>query len=207
MKKILSIIFSSVFLMTSAYAGGMIGIKAGFGTLDGERTIDADHGLASGSVDHEYGAIFAEFEVTDLISVGVEYIPLQAIIDTKSTTTADSHATIEKHKTIYALVPMADTPLYIKAGYSHADATVVANYDTTTITSAPDAVEGPMIGLGGQFESPIPYLDVIRVEATYTDYGKMTINSTSTGSGEDDNDTRSGEAEQITFTIGVAKSF
>ena len=102
---------------------------------------------------------------------------------------------------------MADTPLYIKAGYSHADATVVANYDTTTITSAPDAVEGPMIGLGGQFESPIPYLDVIRVEATYTDYGKMTINSTSTGSGEDDNDTRSGEAEQITFTIGVAKSF
>ena len=42
MKKILSIIFSSVFLMTSAYAGGMIGIKAGFGTLDGERTIDAE---------------------------------------------------------------------------------------------------------------------------------------------------------------------
>ena len=207
MKKILSIIFSSVFLMTSAYAGGMIGIKAGFGTLDGERTIDADHGLASGSVDHEYGAIFAEFELTDMISVGVEYIPLQAIIDTKSTTTADSHATIENHKTIYALVPMLDTPLYIKAGYSHADATVVANYTTTTITSAPDAVEGPMIGLGGQFESPIPYLDVVRVEATYTDYGKMTINSTSTGSGEDDNDTRSGEAEQITFTIGVAKSF
>ena len=207
MKKILSIIFSSVFLMTSAYAGGMIGIKAGFGTLDGERTIDADHGLASGSVDHEYGAIFAEFEVTDMISVGVEYIPLQATIDTKSTTAADSHATIENHKTIYALVPMLDTPLYIKAGYSHADATVTANYTTTTITSAPDAVEGPMIGLGGQFESPIPYLDVVRVEATYTDYGKMTINSTSTGSGEADNDTRSGEAEQITFTIGVAKSF
>ncbi len=207
MKKILSIIFSSIFLMTSAYAGGMIGVKAGYGTLDGERTIDADHGLASGSIDHEYGAIFAEFEVTDVISVGVEFIPLTATIDTKSGTTADSHATLEDHKTIYVLVPLGDTPLYAKAGYSHADATVKANYTTTTINSAPDAVEGPMIGLGAQFESPIPFLDVVRLEATYTDYGKMTIDSTSTGSGESDVDTRSGEAEQITFTIGLAKSF
>ena len=132
---------------------------------------------------------------------------MQAIIDTKSTTTADSHATIENHKTVYVLVPIGDTPLYAKAGYSHADATVKANYTTTTINSAPDAVEGPMVGIGAQIESPIPFLDVVRLEATYTDYGKMTIDSTSTGSGESDADTRSGEAEQITFTIGIAKSF
>ena len=174
MKKILSIIFSSLFLMSSAYAGGMIGIKAGYGELDGERTVDADHGQQSATVDHEYGAIFAEFEVTDMVSIGVEYIPLEATFDTKSTTTADSHATVEDHKTIYVLVPIGDV-FYAKAGYSHADASVVANYTTTTINSAPDSVEGPMIGFGAQLESPIPFLDVVRLEGTFTSYDEMTI--------------------------------
>ena len=47
MKKILSIIFSSIFLMTSAAnAGGMIGVKAGVGELDGDRTTDGKFGTA-----------------------------------------------------------------------------------------------------------------------------------------------------------------
>ena len=106
MKKILSIIFSSIFLMSSAQAGGMIGVKAGFGELEGDRTQDAKFGTASGSVDHEYGAIFAEFEVNDMMSIGGEFIPLEATIDTASTTNADSHANISDHTTVYLLVPL-----------------------------------------------------------------------------------------------------
>ena len=207
MKKILSIIFSSIFLMTSAAnAGGMIGVKAGVGELDGDRTEDGKFGTASGSVSSEYAAIFAEFEVTDMFSVGAELIPMDAIIDTKSATSADSHAKISDHKTIYVLASIGDM-FYAKAGYSHADASVTANYANTAVTDAPDDISGPMVGIGAQIESPIPFLDVVRLEATYADYGKMTIDSTSTGSGESDADTRSGEAEQITFTIGIAKSF
>ena len=205
MKKILSIIFSSVFLMTSAYAGGMIGIKAGMGTLEGERTIDAKHGLESASKDHEYGAIFAEVEINDMVSVGVEYIPIEATIDTKSTSAVDSHANLSDHKTVYVLMPFKDM-FYAKAGYSHADASVQANYVNTTVTKAPSEIEGPMIGLGAQLESPIPFLDVVRLEATYTDYGKMSITTTNTN-GTTDTDTRTGEATQLTFTIGLAKSF
>ena len=103
-------------------------------------------------------------------------------------------------------VPIPDTNRLL-AGNLTVGGNFTVNGTTTTINSAPDAVEGPMIGLGAQLESPIPFLDVVRLEATYTDYGKMTIDSTSTGSGESDVDTRSGEAEQITFTIGLAKSF
>ena len=205
MKKVLSIIFSSIFLMTSAYAGGMIGIKAGMGTLDGKRTTDAKFGTQSASKDHEYGAIFAEIELGDMISVGAEYIPIEATIDTKSTTAADSHANISDHTTAYVLVPIADM-FYVKAGYSQADVSVVANYANTTVTKAPSEIEGPMIGLGAQFESPIPFLDVVRLEATYTDYGDMSITTTNTN-GTTDTDTKKGEATQTTFTIGIAKSF
>ena len=206
MKKILSIIFSSIFLMTSAYAGGMIGVKAGFGELDGERTEDADFGSQSGSVDHEYGAIFAEVETGAGFSVGVEYIPIEATIDTKADG-ADSHAKISDHKTLYVLKQFGN--LYGKIGYSHADIGVTANYNdasVTTIDSHSDAVEGPMIGIGAQFDSPIPFLDVVRLETTYTNYDDMEITTTSTnGTGEQS--TKRGEAEQITFTIAIAKSF
>ncbi len=205
MKKILSIIFSSIFLMTSAaYAGGMIGFKAGVGEVDGDRTEDGKFGTASGSVSSEYAAIFAEFEVTDMFSVGAEMIPMDAVIDTKTNTSADSHAKIKDHKTIYVLASIGDM-FYAKAGYSHADVSVVANYVNTTIDDAPDALSGPMIGLGAQFESPIPFLDVVRLEATYTDYGSMSI-TTSNTNGTKDTDTKKGEATQTTFTIGLAKS-
>ena len=205
MKKILSIIFSSIFLMSTASAGGMIGLKAGMGTLDGERTKDAKFGTASASKDHEYGAIFAEVQIGDMISVGAEFIPLEATIDTKNSTNADSHANISDHKTIYVLLPIGDM-FYAKAGYSHADASVVANYTTTTIVDAPSEIDGPMVGVGAQFESPIPFIDVVRLEATYTDYGTMSIRTTNTN-GTADTDTKEGEATQTTFTIGLAKSF
>jgi len=205
MKKILSILFSSVILMSSANAAGMIGIKAGMGTLDGERTVDGKFGTASASKDHEYGAIFAEFEVNDMMSIGGEFIPLEATIDTKSTTAADSHANISDHATVYVLVPFADM-FYAKAGYSRADVSVVANYVNTTVTDAPSSIEGPMIGIGAQLESPIPFLDVVRLEATYTDYGEMSITTTNT-TGTTDTDRKTGEATQTTFTIGIAKSF
>ena len=206
MKKILSIIFSSIFLMTSAAnAGGMVGFKAGVGEIDGDRTEDGKFGTASGSVSSEYAAIFAEFEVNDMFSVGAEIIPMDAIIDTKATTAADSQAKISDHKTIYVLASFGDM-FYAKAGYSMADAKVEAKYVTTTIGDAPDSLEGPMIGIGAQLESPLPFLDVLRVEATYTDYGSMSITTTNTN-GTADTDTKKGEATQTTLTIGLAKSF
>ena len=209
MKKILSIIFSSIFLMSSAQAGGMIGVKAGFGELEGDRTQDAKFGTASGSVDHEYGAIFAEVETGAGFSVGLEYIPIEATIDTKATTAADSHANISDHKTLYVLVPFGN--LYGKIGYSHADVSVTANYNdagasSTVVNSHSDAIEGPMIGIGAQFDSPIPFLDVLRLETTYTDYDEMSITTTNTN-GTADEDTKRGEATQLTFTIAIAKSF
>ncbi len=208
MKKILSIIFSSVFLMTSAYAGGMIGIKAGTGDLEGNRTttFDGSGGNKSASRNAEYAAVFAEIELMDgPISLGLEVVPMEAKIDADPGTSTDATAYIENLKTLYALVSV-DTnfgAVYGKLGYSHADAEAKTNYDNTTLSNVSDSLEGPMVGIGAQFESPLPILDVIRLEGTYTDFDELQVTSTS----NDSTHTRKGDAELFTFSISVAHSF
>ena len=207
MKKILSIIFSSVFLMTSAYAGGMIGIKAGTGDLEGKRTSshDASGGLTEASRDSDYGAIFIEANINDgPVSFGLEVVPMEGIIDADPGTSTDVQATVSDLKTLYALVAKEVDigAVYAKLGYSHADATVKSNYIDTTITNAPDSLEGPMVGIGLQINSPLPIIDIIRLEGTYTKFDDLEITSTSGTT-----HTRTGEAELTTYSISLARSF
>jgi hypothetical protein len=185
----------------------MIGIKAGLGTLDGTKTVDPSHGVATnttGSVDSEYGAIFAEFSLNDRFSFGLEVVPMSGIIDTKATTAADSQVTVEDLITAYALVPFGDTPAYGKIGYSKADLSVVANYTQTTVNSASDSLEGPMIGIGAQFDSPIPFLDVMRLEVTHHRFDEIKITTTDTNEAAQ---TKKGDAELTTLSLSIAKSF
>ena len=207
MKKILSIIFCSVLLMSSSYAGGMIGIKAGSGDLDGTRTstFDQSGGSNSASRDAEYAAVFAEFELTGPISLGLEVVPMEAKIDADPGTSTDATAFLENLKTLYALVSF-DTnfgSVYGKLGYSHADAEVKTSYGNTTLADASDSLEGPMVGVGVQFESPLPIFNVIRLEGTYTEFDEVQVTSTS----NDSTHTRRGEAELVTYSISLAHSF
>jgi hypothetical protein len=207
MKKILSILLASSFLALSANAGGMIGVKVGSGTLDGERTVDPQHGVAtsnSGSVSNEYAAIFAEFSVNDMVSVGIELVPLEGQISTKDTTSSDTTVLVSDLVTLYALVPFGSTPFYGKIGYSQVDLAVDSNYTQNTVNSHDDSANGPTIGLGAQFDSPLPFLDVVRLEGTYTDFGELSITTTDTN---EDATTRKGEAELLTVSLSLAKSF
>jgi hypothetical protein len=207
MKKILSILLASSFLALSANAGGMIGVKVGSGSLDGERTVDPQHGVASsntGSVSNEYAAIFAEFSVNDMVSVGLEVVPMEGQISTKDATSSDTTVTVSDLITAYALVSIGDSPFYGKVGYSTVDLAVDTNYTQNTVNSFDDSAQGPMIGLGAQFDSPIPFLDVVRVEGTYTDLGELSITTTDTN---EDATTRKGEAELLTISLSLAKSF
>ena len=202
MKKIVTILMTSLFLISAANAGGMIGIKAGVGDLHGKRTssVDAKGGASSASVDSEYGAVFAEVNLADNVSVGLEVVPMSGIIDTKATTGTDSQVTVEDLKTLYFLASR-DTDfgsVYGKIGYAHADLTVVANYGQT-ITDASDAAEGPMVGIGAQFSLPTPIIDTMRIEGTYTNFDELKITS--------DGDTRTGDADLTTLSISLAKSF
>ena len=209
MKKILSILITSLFFTISANAAGMVGIKAGIGTLEGERTEDASHGTAtnaSGSVDSEYASIFAEVEAGSMVSLGLEFVPLEAKIDTKASTTTDSTATIKSFKTLYALVPVGSNGIYGKVGYSHADLSVKANYDTVTVNSSSDTLEGPMVGIGIQFDNPLPVLDILRIEGNYHKFDELKITTTNTN-GTGQTTAKKGEADLMTLSISLAKSF
>ena len=209
MKKILSILITSLFFTISANAGGMIGIKAGAGSLSGERTEDASHGVstnASGSIDSEYAAIFAEVEAGSMVSLGLEIVPLEAKIDTKATTTTDSTVTVENFKTLYALVPVGSNGIYGKVGYSHADLSVKANYDSVVVNSSSDTLEGPMLGIGVQFDNPLPFLDILRIEGNYHKFDELKITTTNTN-GTAQTTAKKGEADLMTLSISLAKSF
>ena len=209
MKRILSILLASSFLACSAYAGGMIGVKVGAGEVDGTKTVDPSHGIGSnttGSKDSEYAAIFLEANVSDRVSLGIEIVPLEGIVDSNAAARSDTQVTVRDLKTVYALVPFGDTPIYGKVGYGHADLSVVANYVTTTVGSASDSLEGPMVGIGAQFDSPIPFLDVIRVEGTYYKFDELSITTTNT-TGTADTHTKKGDAELMTISLSLAKSF
>ncbi len=194
--------------MTSAYAGGMIGIKAGQGDLEGSRTssFDGSGGVTEASRDSEYAAIFAELELGDgPLSFGLEVVPMEAKIDADPGTSTDATAFIENLKTLY-LLGSVDTnfgAVYAKIGYSHADAEVKTSYTNTTLTDASDALEGPMVGVGFQFESPLPIIDVIRLEGTYTEFDDLKVTSTS----GDSTHKRTGEAKLLTYSISLAHSF
>ena len=209
MKKILSILLASSFLALSANAGGMIGVKVGSGSLDGERTVDPQHGVASsntGSVSNEYAAIFAEFSVNDMVSVGLEVVPMEGQISTKDATSSDTTVTVSDLITAYALVSIGDSPFYGKVGYSTVDLAVDTNYTQNTVNSFDDSAQGPMIGLGAQFDSPIPFLDVVRIEGTYHMFDEVEITTTNT-TGTADTHTKKGEAELMTLSLSLAKSF
>lgn len=201
MKKIITILFASLFLASVAQAGGMIGVKAGYGNLDGNRTSTTElSGVSSASVDSEYGAIFAELNLADNIAVGLEVVPMEGIIDTKDDTATDSQVTVKDLRTLYVLASR-DTDfgsIYGKIGYAHADLSVVSNYGHT-ISDASNSAEGPMVGIGAQFSLPTPLINTMRIEGTYSRFDDLKITS--------NNEKRTGDAELTTLSISLARSF
>ena len=211
MKKLMTILFSSLFFVSTAYAGGMIGIKGGFGDLSGTRTSTGDSsGTTSGSVDSEYGAVFAEItNVADSpISVGFEIVPMEGIIDTKSDTGTDTQVTVSDLMTLYILASKETEfgTLYGKVGYSSADLSAVSNYGHT-LSDMSDAAEGPMVGVGAQFDVTNEYvsalINTVRLEATYTQFDDLKITSTDGSNSAK----RTGDAELTTVSLSLARSF
>ena len=211
MKKIITLLFgASLFLATSAQAAGLVGVKLGLGSLDAENDSytagSTTVASQSASVDNEFGAIFGEYELSQVegLSIGLEYVPFTATIrldKSESGTGAD----VEDYKTLYALYmkELAEGNVYFKAGYSHAEIGTVTNGNGTTVNSQDDSLQGPMIGIGFQSAEIVNGL-IGRVEATYTDLEDVSITTTSNGS---TSVKKTGSGEITTFTVSLAKSF
>ena len=211
MKKLTILLITAIFtLATSAFAGGMVGVKYGSGDLDGSSNAytagGTDYVAENGSKTSEFGAIFAEVNIKESpISVGLEYVPFDADISLNGKS-ANASANVSDYTTVYALAmhELDQVSLYAKLGYSMADiGGVSANDAETTINSQSSELEGIMYGVGIQskvLENGI----VARAEYTMTDFDDISVTTTSNGSASVKK-TASGELETLTFSI--AKSF
>ena len=211
MKKLTILLITAMFtLATSAFAGGMVGVKYGTGELDGASKSYVAGGTTyaaqSGSKDNEFGAIFAEVNVKESpISVGLEYVPFDADVSLNGSTSGSS-ANVSDYTTVYALAmkELNNVGVYAKLGYSMADiGTVKANGSNTTINSNSDKLEGIMYGVGIQSKE-FPGGVVARAEYTFTEFDDISVTTTSNGSASVKK-TASGELS--TLTVSLAKSF
>ena len=211
MKKFTIILISALFtLTTSAFAGGMVGVKYGTGDLDGSAKSYVAGGTTyaaeSGSKDNEFGAIFAEMNIKESpISVGLEYVPFSADISLNGKASGIS-ANVSDYTTIYALAmrELGEISVYAKLGYSMADiGTVKPNDGATTINSNSDSLEGMMYGVGLQSKE-LPFGLVARAEYTFTEFDDISVTTTSNGSASVK---KTADGDLTTLTISLAKSF
>ena len=211
MKKITILFVSALFtLSTSAFAGGMIGVKVGKGDLDGNNksyTAGTNaYAASSGSKSSKFGAIFAEINVMESpISVGLEYVPLDADISLNGKASGVS-ANVSDYTTIYALAmhELNEVSVYAKLGYSKADiGTVKVNDTQTTYVSQSGDLEGMMYGVGVQSKE-LPFGLVARAEYTITDFDDISVTTTSNGSATVK---KTANGELTTLTLSLAKSF
>jgi hypothetical protein len=211
MRKITIIFISALFtLTTSAFAGGMVGVKYGTGELDGNAKSYVAGGTTyaaqSGSKDNEFGAIFAEINVKESpISVGLEYVPFDADISLNGKS-ANVSVNVGDYTTIYALAmkELSNASVYVKVGYSMADiGTVKPNDAATTINSNSSELEGLMYGVGLQTQE-LPFGLVARGEFTYTEFDEVSVKTTSNGT---TSATKTADGELTTLTLSLAKSF
>ena len=204
MKKILTTLACLVGLQGFALADTTnVGIKLSYGNFDasGSETQDkagSDAGGAaiarSGDADFPFASAFVErdFALTNFnIALGLDYIPLEAEVETIGGTTGfNAKVEVKDQFTVY-IQPSKKLDngitIFGKLGYSQADLQVSqtarqaevasqANDDIGTDTGASRDLEGPMFGLG--VEKQFANNAFVRLEVSYTDYDEISYTNT-----------------------------
>tara|TARA_B110000211_G_scaffold157192_1_gene178091 strand:+ start:79 stop:702 length:624 start_codon:yes stop_codon:yes gene_type:complete len=207
MNKFSILILSALYTLTiPAFAGGMVGVKYGVGDLEGNAKAYGQYNAQSASKDSDFGAIFAEVNIMESpISVGIEYVPLDADISLDGHQ-ANVSANVSDYTTLYALAmkELTNFSVYGKLGYSQADVGKVKVNDTaTTYVSQSGDLEGMMYGLGIQSQE-LPFGIVARAEYTYTEFDDISVTTTSHGAAAVK---KTADGDLTTMTISLAKSF
>lgn len=216
MKKTIVAFFVATIVSSAAFADNLIGIRLGYGELNG--TAKEDLGESTKSIDKsessEFGSIFIEgklpleslpFE----LNIGLDYIPLTAHLqsndghDANSTISAD----VDNHLSIY-LSPRKnvgnDMTVFGKIGYSQADITKLGTTLNAGTITGDNELTGWTVGLGIEKSLDLGYLDFIRAEIQYTEYDSLAYTDTKTGLTTKNH---TADLDTTTITIGFGKKF
>ena len=230
MKKFLATVFASLFAFTVNTASADVsGLAVGFSVtqnnLDTTVTDDID---SNGTIDTTKilsdsvlaGSIFAELTLAGsgplAVTFGVDYIPVDADLDKRSTTqssvkaTADGAATtgtntgkasIDDHVTLYiqpGIVLGGNTMLYGTLGYARADITATWESVSSTNTTKVQSMNGTKIGVGVKHVRDNGLF--LKLDYSETDYDKVsytTSNSTLV----------TGDIDNQAIALSIGKSF
>ena len=197
MKKLI-IAISSIWLLTVSSAMsispsiGISGNMAVYAATGTEKNFNEAGTSVDTTVDEhgafvaEYGSVFLEAALSDVISVGIDYVPMdfetpENISQEDQTNTRTVSARFDDLTTVYAKlnVPLGGT--YLKVGYSQADVTSNENGGSGN-SYGNDTTSGLTVGLGYNHE--VANGLAVRLEVTGTDFSDVQVNNGQTNKTE-----------------------
>ena len=199
MKKLIIAISSAMLLATSAFSMdlrpsvGISGSMAVYAATGTEKNYnEAGTAVDTTTDEHgafvaEYGSIFVEAALNDMISVGVDYVPMdfqtpQNVAQENESNQKKVLARFEDLTTVYAKlnIPLGGT--YLKVGYSQVDVTPKTNGGGNGNTYTSDSTDGLTVGLGYNHE--LAGGVAVRLEVTGTYFGNVNSNNQQTNKTE-----------------------
>ena len=200
--KLLAASLVMVIMASTSFAGISEGIRIGVGVADtevngsgsevlkdGVSAATAQHGrrntgTTSGST--TIGHVFLEKSFSNGMTIGIDYIPGEASVGVQSRTDATStegatvstdvinkaSAEISNHITYYGLMPLGDSPIFIKGGITSMDLET-NEVLATGATYGNTSVNGVTVGIGAHLERDSGLF--LRIEANVAEYENLTL--------------------------------
>ena len=215
MKRILLITVAVLFSFAQVNADNMsegfrIGISVSNTEVNGSgsetlRTTKKQSAVASVSETTTIGHVFAERTFSNGFTLGVDYVPGEADVGTKTRADDDfdstggnkASAVVSEHLTLYGLMPMGSSPFFIKAGIISMDVETKEKLGTGS-TYGNTSINGVTAGIGAHFERDNGIY--VRIEHSRSEYEDIRLTSSGSNIVEADLDTTA-----MKFSIG--KSF
>lgn len=210
-------------LSTSAMAGAGFGVTGSIAAIGASGTEADKNGAADTSVrkaeasnNAAVASVFAEYTFDNGFTLGVDWMPGSADVNSSSITRADTTPTeapantkdnitrkaaaeVDNHLTYYAEVPLGGSGLYGKLGM----VTLDVNSNETSATAGGygnDSTDGVLYGLG--YKSELGSNSFYKVEGTHTEFDTITLNGKSADKGN--KITADVDVTKITFALGYA---
>jgi hypothetical protein len=221
MKRILLMTVAVLFSCTQVFADMSEGVRLGLSVSNTEVNGSGSETLRDGtgadttakgqrsttttSEETTIGHIFAEKTFSNGFTLGIDYIPGEADVGTKSRADDDAEtnggnkasAVVSEHFTFYGLMPIGSSPLFLKAGITSMD--VETNEVLNTGSKYGNAsISGVTAGIGAHFERDNGLF--VRGEYSVTEYEELTLTS-------DGSNVVQADLDVTALKLSVGKSF
>ena len=218
MKKLYAILMCGIMLtfVGKSYAEVTYGISAAFTNIEADGSETEGGEKTNKSVDNQVvvPSLFIEYAYSDMISVGLDVIPMSADVSDKTrsrsdvetsvtgTTTTTStartnkaNAELKNHVTLYGHYNVTDTS-YIKAGVAFVTLDTNESLGTGSKYGNED-IFGGVIGVG-MSEGPV------RFEIVYTDYENISLTSSVARTGVTTNNKVEADLDTVALKLSYA---